>query len=354
MISKCYTAKERVPPSVRLKALYKVASAAKNAVILIYANPDPDGLASAWALKEILCHQGITASIFYTGEVGRLQNASMIHTLRLPASPLKTELLRKADLVAIVDAQPDFFRDSIRLRRCDIVIDHHPRKGEIKAPFVDVRPKCLATSSILTEYLTATGKPLETRLATALHFGITTDSQGQRRQPSPTDQEALAILERKADKTLLKRIEFSQYSLNDLVYFSMALVKHRYARNVLYAHLGPTLHSEVCSQVADFLIRVKEAHWALVSGVAGDKLVVVFRCDGHKKNAGRVAGNAFGSIGSAGGHKTMGRAEIQALSLPEGVTLTQSERLEEFVVQSLAKVDRSFKPLARLLKKEGK
>src|SRR3989338_2225834 len=335
-----------------LSKLEKVIHGAKNALILIYSNPDPDGLASGWALKELLQSYDVPASIEYTGQVGRLQNASMIQALRLPASAHVQDNLKKSDLIAIVDAQPDFFKE-FELPRCDIVIDHHPKKSDRKYPFSDIRPQCLATSSIMTEYFITSEKPIHKRLATALYYGIKTDSRGQRKKPSSTDREALFYLEEKADKHLLTRIEFSQYSLNDLDYFSVALIKHRYAHNVLYAHIGPVPYMDVCVQVADFLIRVKEAHWALVTGIVDDKLVIVFRCDGNLKNAGKVAQTAFGEIGSAGGHRTMGRAEIHGTSLPENISLTQNEPLEWFVVHSLSRADKAFRPLLRKLKTEG-
>lgn len=336
----------------RLQKLKSLAKGAKSAYILIYSNPDPDALASAWGLKEVLHEYGAPAHIGYTGQVGRLQNAAMIQYLKLPAETLDLDKLGKADLVAMVDAQPAFFKD-IYLPRCDIVIDHHPKKSDKKYPLVDIRPKTLSTCSIITEYLMAQGRSIPKRLATALLYGMQTDSRGQNKTPTPLDQSAVRFLEKSANLNLIKRIESSQYLLNDLDYFSIALLKLRYAGEVLYAHVGPVPYIDVCVQVADFLIRVKEAHWALVTGVEGNKLVVVFRCDGNQKDVGKLAQKAFGELGSAGGHRTMGRAEISAQKLPDDVRLTNNESCEWFVVDSLAKVDPAFRPLLRKFRKEG-
>lgn len=336
----------------RVQKLRRVVKGAKSAYILIYSNPDPDGLASAWALKEIFQEWGVSSSIGYTGRVGRLQNAAMIQDLKLPVEPLNLKKFSRADRVAMVDAQPSFFQD-LELPRCDVIIDHHPKTSEKKFPFIDIRPRILSTCSLLTEYLIALGKPIPKRLATALLYGLETDSRGQLKTPTPLDQAAQNYLEKIANRNLLKRIEFSQYSLNDLSYFSIALIKHRYSRNVLYAHIGGVPYSDVCVQVADFLIRVKEAHWALVTGVAKNRLIVVFRCDGNQKNVGKLAQMAFGHLGSAGGHRTMGRAEILGKHLPDNVYLTENESLEWFVVDSLAKVDGAFRPLLRKFKTEG-
>jgi len=329
-----------------LRSLRAAAAGKIRPLILIYGNPDPDALASAWALREILRATGPTAAVAYTGEVGRLENEAMIALLRVPAVPLREPMLKHADLVALVDAQPEFFR-APPLPRCDIVIDHHPRKTSHAAPFADIRPHCGATSSILTEYLESAGLPIGSRLATALYYGIQTDSRSLQRGYAPTDRRALLLLDPKVNRVLLRRIEFSSYSLSRLDYFAVALARLRYARGVLYSNVGPVPQPDICVQIADFLIRVKEANWALVSGPVGKNLVIVFRCDGHKKDAGRTAEAAFGAIGSAGGHRTMGRAEIPQSALPDGILLTQNERVERFVISSLARVEKGFRPLLR-------
>jgi len=157
----------------------------------------------------------------------------------------------------------------------------------------------------------------------------------------------VSYLENKIDRSALRRILLSSYSICRLNYFSIALTKLRYSNSILYSDIGPVPYMEICAQIADFLIRVKEASWAVVSGVVDKKLVVVFRCDGYKKHAGKVAEKAFGNIGSAGGHTTKARAEIDEDSLPGNMLLTQSEKIERFIVESISSAERSFKPLLK-------
>lgn len=47
-----------------------------------------------------------------------------------------------------------------------------------------------------------------------------------------------------------------------------------------------------------------------MAGLYEGKLVVIFRNDGLRKNAGRLASRAFGRLGSAGGHVASARAEV--------------------------------------------
>ncbi|MBI5103058.1 MAG: DHH family phosphoesterase [Nitrospirae bacterium] len=325
----------------KLERLREICDGAKLISVIIYANPDPDALASAFALKKILETKKNTVNIGYTGAVGRPENASMIRRLKIPAFPLSEEQARQADIIALVDSQPQFFTDFI-LPRCDIVIDHHPLRDVISAGFADVRSNYLSTSSILTEYLRTAGKRLTKDLASALFYGIKTDTRRFLVEMSHSDMEAVRWLRRKADLDIVQQIEFSQFSREGLDYFSIALVRRHFFNGVMFSHLGPVPFFDVCVQVADFFIRVENVAWALVSGVVGNTLVVIFRNDGVKKDAGYLARSAFGHIGSAGGHESMGRAQIKQDDLPGGLLLSDNRGVEEFVIGSLAKIDPAF------------
>jgi len=340
------------PPEVaalHLDEMLRLAAIAKNPVVLIYGNPDPDALASALALKTILDAPERDFTIAYTGAVGRPENASMIRYLKIPAAPLTKEQLDGADLIALVDSQPQFFK-GMELPRCDIVIDHHPMLLDREVPVADISPAYLSASSIMTEYIRASGRRLTKRLASALYYGIKVDSR-HFFDLSPGDVEAIKWLRGTADRDIVKRIEFSQFSEEALDYFNIALVRRRYEKGVIFSHLGPVPFMDVCVQVADFLIRVEKVAWALVTGVVGDSLVIVFRNDGMKKDAGTLARKAFGDVGSAGGHKSMGRAEIKQPGLPEGLLLTDDRGVVNYVLGSLAKINKSFGPILRSFKK---
>ena len=332
----------------KLDLLRSVCEGAKSICVVIYANPDPDALASAVALKKILETANRPVSIGYTGAIGRPENASMIRQLRIPAYPVSEQDAAGSDIIALVDSQPQFF-DDFRLPRCDIVIDHHPVVGQIAAGFYDIRPNYLSTSSIMTEYLRAAGKRLTRNLASALFYGIRTDSRHFMDDLSSGDVEAITWLRRKADRDIVRRIEFSQFSPDGLDYFTVALVRRRMVKSVLFSHLGPVPYFDVCVQVADFFIRVENVSWALITGVVGDTLVIVFRNDGLKKDAGFLARTAFGDMGSAGGHKSMGRAQVRQDALPKGLLLTDNLGIERFVIHSLAEVNSAFKPILKAL-----
>ena len=333
----------------KLERLRAVCSHAKNVHIIIYGNPDPDALASAIALKKILETDTRSVHIGYTGAIGRPENASMIRQLKIPAFPVGKEEASRSDVIAIVDAQPHFFAD-FDLPRCDIVIDHHPLTKVPAAQFVDIRPDYLSTSSIMTEYLRAANVRLTRKLASALFYGIKTDTRHFLGDMSSGDVQAILWLRGKADRYIVNRIEFSQFSQEGLDYFSIALVRRLFSNTVMFSHLGPVPFLDVCVQVADFFIRVENVSWALVTGVVGDTLVIVFRNDGIKKDAGYLARSAFSGLGSAGGHASMGRAEVKQDDLPKGLLLTDNSGIERFVLSALAGIDTVFLPVLKSVK----
>ncbi len=315
---------------------------------MIYGNPDPDALASALALKKILVTKKRTVTIGYSGAIGRPENAAMMRQLKIKAVPLDEKKTAKYDLVALVDSQPQFFTD-FRLSRCDIVIDHHPIIKKHKVAFADIRPVYQSTSSIMTEYLKAADIPLTKNLASALFYGIKSDTKHFMGDLSHGDREAITWLSQKADRYIVNQIEFSQFTRESLDYFSVALVRRRFLNGVMFSHIGPVPFADICVQVADFLIRVENVAWALVTGVVADTLVIVFRNDGIKKDAGYLARTAFDRIGSAGGHKSMGRAEIKQAALPQELLLSDNRGIEAFVLSSLARLDLVFLPILESL-----
>ena len=62
--------------------------------------------------------------------------------------------------------------------------------------------------------------------------------------------------------------------------------------------------------IADFFQKMAEAKWSVASGIHGRKLIIIIRNAGFRLDAGKTAQKLFGPYGSAGGHKSAARAEI--------------------------------------------
>lgn len=330
----------------KVRALRRMAEKARKVLILIYGNPDPDALSSALALRTLFKRNADTSTIAYTGELGRVENLAMIQTLSLPVEKFVVEKLSEYDLIALVDGQPHFLPPELDIK-FDIVIDHHPKSRPVQARFVDIRPEVGSTASILTCYLLDAGEKINRRLASALLYGLRTDTQQFHRVLSDEDLKALRVLSRGADQNTIRRIELSHFPIDTLDYFGIALVKRIVAREVVFTNLGPVKSADICVHVAEFFIGVTNIAWSIVAGVYADTLVVVFRCDGYHSDAGKVARAAFEQLGRAGGHRTMARAEIPVSALREECPHLASEEIEFFLLKRLAAHLRSLRRMIR-------
>ena len=111
-------------------------------------------------------------------------------------------------------------------------------------------------------------------------------------------------------RPLVRRLEFAEFNLPMLRYFQVALNRYCIRHNRIYAFLGEVAAPDILVILADFFVRAGEISWTIVGGIYEDRLVVIFRNDGLRKNAGRLASRAFGRLGSAGGHLASARAEV--------------------------------------------
>ncbi|MGD8699909.1 MAG: DHH family phosphoesterase, partial [Gemmatimonadales bacterium] len=134
----------------RLAELHDALKGGEHLLILTHDNPDPDALASAFALLALAqTLDGLTARIGFGGFVGRAENRTMVRELDLPVMPAWALNLDDADLVALVDTQPGTGNNSLP-DGCDVaaVVDHHPLREETKqARFWDVRTGCGSSST---------------------------------------------------------------------------------------------------------------------------------------------------------------------------------------------------------------
>ena len=149
-----------LPARSKLERLLQVARGHRKALVVTHDNPDPDSLAAATALAQVLQERaGLEVKVGYGGIIGRSENMAFVKVLRLQVTPLATLELDEFDLFALVDTQPSVGNHSIPPKyraRADVVIDHHPLRDEsLKAPFADVGGDFGATSTMLVEYLRA-------------------------------------------------------------------------------------------------------------------------------------------------------------------------------------------------------
>lgn len=280
---------------------------------MIVINADPDALGCAMALRQIIRSRGAQADIVHPNDISRPDNLSMIRTLRIPLARLTPEMPPRYQRFAMVDSQPHHSTDFPSVAY-DIILDHHPvdPAHPATAAFLDIPVGYGACSSLLTEYLYNLRIKPGKLLATALLYGIKTDTGSFERHFSDADVKAFAYLSKFADKLLLRRIVHSDFHRKWLKYFARAFERLRSVGKLgLFAYVGPVENPDVLVVLADFFLRVHGVSWNCIAGVSGSRLVAILRSDGLRRDIGKKAHDLFESYGCAGGHKMAARAEIE-------------------------------------------
>jgi len=106
---------------------------------------------------------------------------------------------------------------------------------------------------------------------------------------------------------------------------------------MLYVNLGKIKTPEVHVMVADFLLRLEGVSSVIVSSVYDHNLIIIFRNDGYREDAGMLASRAFNEIGHAGGHKNMARAEIPCESLKKICKKFNKKNIDSYILRKINK-----------------
>lgn len=301
----------------------------KPVLSIIWGNPDPDAMGSAYGLRELIGEDAREYQICYLGEFTRPENEAMADVIGIPMQKYREGMIGEDTVVVTTDAQPSFFKMNGSLR-FDVVIDHHPVAEKAEVAYSDLRPDYGSTCSILTEYFLACGRKIHRKLAVALMYGLKTDTNNLTRNVSDADVAAFQTLRPLVDENMLRTIELTQFPAEVLDTFADAIRHRKTFGDVLFSYLGEQQNPDICVTTADFLIRTEGINWAITAARTADRLVVVFRCTGFRTHAGEVAEALFLEFGTAGGHRTMARAELDPAKI-------DSDDYEDWLLQRLGR-----------------
>ena len=308
--------------------------------LLMYGSPDPDAVASAMALRELLKQMvGLSESIFVATEpIVRQQNVEFVRAMKVDIQLLNQVDLKAYQLIAIIDAQPTFFGDALKDIQPRIVLDHHPCATVWHAELADIREKYGALSTVMTEYLLAAKIKIPKKLYTALLYGIKADTNNFERDVILEDMSAYYLNFARANRQLVRRIELNQIPERFLKYYDHSYHHRRRYRDRIVSFLGRVESVDTCVQVADFYLRLVDIYYVIIAGIVKDRFIIVFRGDGYRQDCGAIAQKAFGNYGNAGGHRSAARVEIPIGTIKEVLhdDLSQ-ESVDHFLVQRLHK-----------------
>ena len=262
----------------------------KRVFAAVLGSPDPDGMASAWAVSYIAKHVGVEIPILVFEVISRPDNWEFVNRLKVPLKFIRNpETVQGFEGFIAVDRQnPILPRDIINPPPVIAHIDHH-QPEPTGALFSDVRQNVGSASTILALYLDALKNHIRRdtevyrRLATALLVGIRTDTDGMLRAnsldyraastlaPYINSDDLYAIMEKPIGEAFLKTLKNVLNTLQRFPYLTVGFAGKvaRTARDTI-------------GQSADFILHSEGVHTVVIFGVMDGDVVGSMRTTDEK------------------------------------------------------------------------
>jgi len=297
------TVKER-----RLKDLLGALDGCRRVCILTHFNPDPDSISAAWTLQRIIsARTKAKAEVVYGGIIGRAENQSMVRLLGIEL--LHVNLIDKADFdaYALVDTQPGTGNNPLPEEVIPhIVIDHHPpQPATEKAVFHDVRENIGATATMLYEYAVTAGIRVDGKLATAIFYGLKSETHNLGRGVTRADVDAYLDLIKKVRNPVVSHIENAPLTSAYFVMLDRAIKGTSIHGPLVLSILGNVENPDMVSECADLMLRLEHVDYAFSMGRFNGDLCLSFRTSDSDVEAGEILKQVVGKDGTAGGHAEM-------------------------------------------------
>jgi nanoRNase/pAp phosphatase (c-di-AMP/oligoRNAs hydrolase) len=334
--------------AARLDAIVDAFEGCESFLIQTHNNPDPDSIACAYALRYLVQrYTGHNAVIAFGGIIGRSENRAMVRELEIPLTPGSLLDYHAYDFTAVCDTQPGTNHTSFPEGFVPtVVIDHHPaREASTKCSVCIIEPQYGATSTLVAEMLLAKGIPIPTGLATALFFGIRTETLDLSRDTTEADVAVYRALESLVDRRALSRIESERVPRQ---YFSdlwRAIEGATLRGDTVTSELGRVRVPDMVPEMADFLLRADCTRWTCVSGEYKDTLYVSMRTVDEDMDAGEAMLAALPDEGSGGGHPSMAGGQIPLVGLEREERRAASRRFMRRFLEQVGAADVPPEPL---------
>jgi nanoRNase/pAp phosphatase (c-di-AMP/oligoRNAs hydrolase) len=295
-------------------------------VIVSHVNPDPDSLGSMLGVKTLIETRlpGKPVVLTLDGMIARSENRAMVELIGIPLVPVESVEMDSETAIVMLDTQPFTGRRHSEAAMPQVVIDHHETGGVLSGVlFADIRTEMGATSTMISGYLIEQRVVVSPPVATALLYGIDSETTGYPREATALDDGALIWLFPRADKDLLAQIRNPKLPQSHFATFRTALANAFLYRDLVVSWCDEVTQPDIVAEIADFFVRFDQVNWALAAGVFEGRLKLSLRASQLGGQAGEILHDVVDGMGNAGGHdKRAGGAVLLADVRPETIQET--------------------------------
>ncbi len=279
--------------------------------------PDPDAIASAFALQEFLSRHQVCASLCYDGRIDRISSRKMLESFGITMhSSSDIADMQPSDYIVLVDSQKlnsnvtDFVGEEVAC------IDHHPIFNHYAYAYFDLRLTG-ACSSIIASYFQQTDTPLSPAAASALAYGIKMDTADFTRGTTKLDTDMFNYLFDYADWSLVKSMYTNTLEYDDLRAYGAAISNIKIFGTTSFAYIPFHCTQALIAIISDFILTLDVVELAVTYACNTDGLHFSIRNERTDLHAGHLINRALSGIGTGGGHAAMAGGMIPAEHIPQ-------------------------------------
>ncbi|GMU22200.1 MAG: hypothetical protein AMXMBFR13_22880 [Phycisphaerae bacterium] len=308
----------------RSARLLRLIAESPSAIIVTHDNPDPDAIASGWALHTLIRERlGLPVRLVAGGAVLRAENLLMVELLKPPMELVNRLEVSGRPAAVLVDCSPHGINHLLKDAQLQplAVIDHHrPTRERIRVRFRDIRPSVAATATIISQYFREQGLEPRPELATALVYAMRTDMQAAGGSFSRADRQVMAWLMLRADHEKLNAIENAPLPQGYYADLSLALQNTFIYDDVAICFLPRASGPEIIAEVADLLIRCQGVCCVLCGAMVEDSVLFSARAVDEKRDASALMQRTLNGLGYGGGHRHRAGGRISTPDKPDRLT----------------------------------
>ncbi len=284
--------------------------------MVAHNNPDPDAIATGWALCELIAARlGKPGRIIAGGAISRAENRRMVELLKPPLEMVDNLDPDPADAIVLVDCNP--LANNHLLQNTAIkpvaVIDHHGAdSGSFRVLFRDLRPRTAASATIAAQYLREQQVEPGTDLATAMIYALRTDTRMEQPALSRLDKGAIAWLTPKADHEKLAGIENAPLPRSYYADMLLAMENTFLHDGAAICFLPQAGGPEIVAEIADLLIRCEGMRRVLCVAMVEGDVYLSARTSPQGGDANALLQVVLKGLGRGGGHGHRSGGKIPA------------------------------------------
>lgn len=307
--------------------------------VLMHENPDPDAMASAMGIERIANKYDTDTQIAYPGRISHHENRAFRAVLDVSFDCINHVSEITGDTVILVDHYvPRGVEDGDTLI-VDGVVDHHTVNGypntKDTTEFWYVEDKVGSCSTIVTEFLyeldiISEENGISKETATALYFGIKSDTNDMSKGVHDRDFKALTKLYRLKDDDMLHRIANPKVDKEALETRARAIMGREVRGSFAVSDVGEVQNPDAIPQASDELIQLEGLSAVIVIGTYNGDIRMSGRAYDDRVHLGNALSELANSIpgSEAGGHSEMAGGVIPLDTL-ETNNITRTDIIED-------------------------